>query len=171
VLTLALTILLCTTSLATAHRLSGKPQTLKGKLTLAQAQVRHDRAALSVLNRRGWTLIAPLDFALVSHRSWLRADVAYMRRLERLVRPFPAWWLRQALCVKSHEGGWRSNTGNGFFGAFQFDAQTWLANGGGRFARYAHMASPQQQLLVAYWTWRRRGWAPWPATSRMCGLA
>jgi len=82
---------------------------------------------------------------------------------------FPAWWLHAALCVHSHEGSWR-DPGFPYFGGMQFDLPTWYANGGGRFARYPHWATPHQQLVVAYTTWRRRGWNPWPNTSVMCGL-
>jgi hypothetical protein len=52
----------------------------------------------------------------------------------------------------------------------QFDTATWLGNGGGRYAIEANLASPLDQLLVAYRTWQARGWAPWPATAADCGL-
>lgn len=83
---------------------------------------------------------------------------------------FPRWWRDAALCVHSHEGSWRANTGNGFYGGMQFLLSTWNANGGRRYASYPHQASPQQQLAVAYTLWRRAGWSPWPNTARMCGL-
>ena len=85
-------------------------------------------------------------------------------------RPFPSWWLRAALCVHQHEGSWHANTGNGFTGGMQFLDSTWLSNGGGRYAARAFLASPHEQLHVAFVLWQRAGWGPWPNTSRMCGL-
>lgn len=82
---------------------------------------------------------------------------------------FPSGWLRDALCVHSHEGSWQ-DTGAPYYGGMQFDLSTWAANGGRRYSVYPHQASPTNQLRVAYTTWRRRGWAPWPNTARMCGL-
>jgi hypothetical protein len=78
--------------------------------------------------------------------------------------------MADALCVHSHEGAWDSNTGNGYYGGMQFDAGTWLANGGGRYAPTANLATPAEQLAVAYTTWQARGWSPWPNTAAMCGL-
>jgi hypothetical protein len=81
----------------------------------------------------------------------------------------PRWWLNAALCVHHFEGSWQ-DPDPPYFGGMQFDLQTWYSNGGGRYARYPHWASPHTQLLIAYNTWRRRGWQPWPTTARMCGL-
>ena len=94
------------------------------------------------------------------------------RRAISLERHYP-WtqaWYQAAMCVHQGEGAWNSNTGNGFYGGMQFDYTTWLSNGGGRFAEYAHLASPLEQLTVTWWTWQRRGWYPWPNTARACGL-
>lgn len=46
-------------------------------------------------------------------------------------------------------------------GKWQFDTATWLSNGGGKYAPHAHLATCHEQDLVAYATWKRRGWAPW----------
>lgn len=53
------------------------------------------------------------------------------------------------------------NTGNGYYGAWQFDYASWHANGGGRFASYPHYASKQQQDYVAWTYWQKAGWGPW----------
>jgi hypothetical protein len=87
----------------------------------------------------------------------------------RGARVFPSWWLRAALCVHSHEGSWR-DAGAPYYGGMQFDLGTWRSNGGLRYASYPHYATPHEQLRVAYATWQRRGWYPWPTTARMCGL-
>ena len=59
------------------------------------------------------------------------------------------------------------NTGNGFFGAYQFDIQTW-----GNFMGFpnAAVAPPRVQDERAWQTYLARGWQPWPACSRMLGL-
>lgn len=53
------------------------------------------------------------------------------------------------------------NTGNGYYGAWQFDYPSWHANGGGQFANYPHYASKQQQDYVAWTYWKKAGWGPW----------
>jgi hypothetical protein len=87
------------------------------------------------------------------------------------VQGLPAWWISQAMCVHQGESSaWDTNTGNGYYGGLQFDVTTWLANGGGRFAPRADLASEADQLQVAYQTWLQRGWSPWPNTAAACGL-
>lgn len=48
-----------------------------------------------------------------------------------------------------------------YYGAWQFDRQTWLSNGGGRFGRTANQAPPWAQDLIMWKTHRARGWQPW----------
>ncbi|MFI0433421.1 MAG: transglycosylase family protein [Candidatus Nanopelagicales bacterium] len=54
-----------------------------------------------------------------------------------------------------------TNTGNGYYGAWQFDYPSWHANGGGQFSAYPNYASKDQQDYVAYTYWQRAGWGPW----------
>jgi len=79
-----------------------------------------------------------------------------------------AVWLRQALCIHRHEGGWHVNTGNGYYGGMQFALSTWRRAGG---SGYPHVASVREQLFRAWRIWRMNGgsWAEWP-TRRYCGL-
>ena len=69
----------------------------------------------------------------------------------------------KARSIRQRESGgnYNINTGNGYYGAWQFDRGTWLANGGARFSHYAHQAPKWAQDYVAYRTYRARGWAPW----------
>ena len=53
------------------------------------------------------------------------------------------------------------NTGNGYYGAWQFDLPSWYANGGGQFAGLPNYATKDQQDFVAYTYWQRAGWGPW----------
>lgn len=76
-----------------------------------------------------------------------------------------ARWARQPTArkiVQRESGGnYRINTGNGYYGAWQFLQSTWLANGGGRYARYPHQAPRWAQDHIAYRAWRKAGWQPW----------
>lgn len=64
-------------------------------------------------------------------------------------------------------GNYAINTGNGFYGAYQFDRSTW--NGLG-YSGTANQASPATQDAAAARLQAQRGWSPWPACSRMLGL-
>jgi len=93
-------------------------------------------------------------------------------------KPLPKQFVRGALCIHRYEGSWR-DTGAPYYGGLQFDYGfmstygTWLLRNRGTADRW----TPHEQLTVAYrayrgWKgYRGRGWSPWPATSRMCGLA
>lgn len=87
-----------------------------------------------------------------------------------LSAPWSTAWYNGAICVHEHEGAWNSNTGNGYYGGFQYLTSTWLASGGGQYASRADLATPYEQLLVTYHVTSRSGWGQWPNTARMCGL-
>lgn len=59
-------------------------------------------------------------------------------------------------------GNYSTNTGNGFYGAYQFDLQTWGSVGG---SGLPSDASPAEQDYRAALLWRSRGSGPWP----VCG--
>ena len=84
--------------------------------------------------------------------------------------PWTAAWYRGAICVHEHEGAWNSNTGNGYYGGFQYLTSTWINSGGGQYASRADLATPHEQLLVTWHVTRSSGWGQWPNTARMCGL-
>jgi len=92
----------------------------------------------------------------------------------------PAWWLKQAVCIHSHEGAWNDNTGNRYFGGMQFLQSTWEKIGGphelafdhpGDQANYPFNVSPREQLYYAYLVWLRdhHSWSEW-GTAGVCGL-
>ncbi|MFM2438066.1 MAG: hypothetical protein RLZ55_883 [Actinomycetota bacterium] len=68
-----------------------------------------------------------------------------------------------AMAVKSCESGnnYSTNTGNGYYGAWQFDISSWLANGGGAYAATPDQASAAAQDQVAYNYYQSAGWGPW----------
>lgn len=64
-------------------------------------------------------------------------------------------------------GNYARNSGNGYYGAYQFDIGTWGGYGG--YAR-ADLAPPAIQDEKARQTQSARGWYPWPACARKLGL-
>lgn len=77
-------------------------------------------------------------------------------------------WDALARCESG--GNWAINTGNGYYGGLQFNRGTWLGNGGGKYAPYAHLATREQQIAIAEKVRAARGFKPWPACSRKLGL-
>lgn len=70
---------------------------------------------------------------------------------------------RLATCESGNKAD--TNTGNGFYGEYQFDGETWTANGGGQYASRADLASNDEQTVIAEKLEEDRGWQPWPACS------
>ncbi len=60
-----------------------------------------------------------------------------------------------------------ANTGNGFYGAYQFDARTWHGLG---YSALPSNASPSTQDAAANELQAQRGWQPWPGCSRKLSL-
>jgi hypothetical protein len=64
-------------------------------------------------------------------------------------------------------GNYAINTGNGFYGAYQFDLRTWHGLG---YDGKPSDAAPGTQDRAARTLQAQRGWQPWPACSRKLGL-
>ena len=87
------------------------------------------------------------------------ADAEFARRGRR--DPTPTQWEALRQCESS--GNYLVNTGNGYYGAYQFDQSTWESVGGsGR----PHWAEPVVQDARARLLFARRGWQPWPICGR-----
>lgn len=68
-------------------------------------------------------------------------------------------------------GQWSINTGNGFSGGLQFVTATWLANGGGEFAPEPHLATREEQIIVARRLLRAAGdFSHWPDCAQQLRL-
>ncbi len=70
--------------------------------------------------------------------------------------PSSADWAALRQCESG--GNYRINTGNGYYGAYQFDLSTWRSVGG---AGRPDQASAAEQNFRALYLYRMRGWAPW----------
>ncbi|WP_431873373.1 transglycosylase family protein [Amycolatopsis sacchari] len=78
--------------------------------------------------------------------------------------PAASTWLKLRMCESSNR--YATNTGNGYYGAYQFDLPTWRSVGGqGR----PDLASPAEQDYRALYLYRMRGWQPWECAG-MLGL-
>ncbi|WP_407638766.1 transglycosylase family protein [Allokutzneria albata] len=72
--------------------------------------------------------------------------------------------------AKCESGGNASiNTGNGYSGLYQFKQSTWLAYGGGAYAKNAHQATAAQQTEIAARLLAARGPGQWPACTKKTG--
>ncbi len=63
-------------------------------------------------------------------------------------------------------GRYNINTGNGYYGAYQFDLSTWRSVGG---SGLPSDAAPAEQDYRALYLYRMRGWSPWTCAS-LAGL-
>lgn len=74
--------------------------------------------------------------------------------------PSASDWYRLRMCESSDN--YSINTGNGHYGAYQFDLPTWQSVGG---TGYPYQASPGEQDARALILYRERGWQPWQCAS------
>ncbi len=73
-----------------------------------------------------------------------------------------------ALRICESSGDYGANTGNGYYGAYQFSLTTWNWIG---YSGYPHEAAPWVQDEAAVALYNINGWSPWPACSASLGLA
>jgi uncharacterized protein YabE (DUF348 family) len=71
--------------------------------------------------------------------------------------------------LRSCEAGGRytTNTGNGYYGAYQYNISTWAGYGGYTLPSDAPAALQDER---AWQTYQKRGWQPWPSCSKSQGL-
>jgi hypothetical protein len=74
-------------------------------------------------------------------------------------------WYELRMCESG--GDYSTNTGNGFYGAYQFALSTWLGLG---FTGLPSNAPPAVQDRAAQELQARSGWGQWPACSAKLGL-
>lgn len=113
-----------------------------------------------------WQVIARW---LGSRSERVRADE---RPLSERIPNYSAW-----MCIAKHEagpehGGWRANTGNGYYGGLQMDRQ-FQQTYAPRLYREKGTAdnwTAEEQMRTAERARATRGFHPWPNTARTCGL-
>lgn len=67
-------------------------------------------------------------------------------------------WYQLRMCESGNN--YATNTGNGYYGAYQYDLRTWANYGG--YSR-PDLAPPAVQDAKARETHAQRGWSPWPS--------
>jgi resuscitation-promoting factor RpfA len=77
----------------------------------------------------------------------------------------PDAWAQLRMCESS--GNYATNTGNGYYGAYQFNLATWQGLG---YAGLPSSAPAAVQDQAAQKLYAARGWQPWPACSAKLGL-
>lgn len=93
-------------------------------------------------------------------------------RVLPLAGPGPALgdaWYQLRMCESGNT--YERNSGNGYYGAYQFNISTWRSNApdGWQDVR-PDQAPPAIQDQAALNLYNARGWSPWPACSRKLGL-
>ena len=159
---------------AAGRRISVKQPEILGQIARYQRMTwRWQRVMSAPLTRSSATARRARSAA---YRRWVR-DLWRRRalRTRRLAQNPPhrgAW-----LCLYAHERhpamGWRTNTGNGFYGGLQMD-WSFMATYGGRLLRTKGTAN-RWTALEQMWVGERalragRGFHPWPRSARACGL-
>jgi hypothetical protein len=98
----------------------------------------------------------------------LRASRSALRAAAPAAAPEPGYehdvWTRLRNCEAG--GNYQRNSGNGFYGAYQFAPGTWRSLG---YPGMPHQAPPEQQDEAARRLQARSGWGQWPACSRRIG--
>jgi len=74
-------------------------------------------------------------------------------------------WYQLRMCESTNR--YDINTGNGYYGAYQFDLATWKSVGGSGRPDQANAAEQDYRALILY---RNRGWNPW-VCARLVGLS
>lgn len=73
--------------------------------------------------------------------------------------------------LRACEGSYTSNTGNGYYGAYQFALGTWKSNAPAGYKDVLPSAAPPAvQDQAASTLYQRSGWKPWPGCTRKLGL-
>ena len=115
-----------------------------------------------------WTEARAVDRFLADHHRRDQERVAAERRRSqpRIVLASGDVWHRLAMCETGGKMN-NPNTGNGYYGFFQFDLSTWRSVGG---PGYPHEHPYEVQRAYAQELQRRSGWGRWPKCSQVLGL-
>ena len=107
---------------------------------------------------------APAD-AHTTGETARKAQPRSRARARRQAPPTAANFARLRQCESG--GNYSINTGNGYYGAYQFSARTWRGLG---YEGLPHQASAATQDEAAAKLQAQQGWRPWPGCSRKLRL-
>ena len=133
------------TAVKTAHKAAKVAEAARNAPSTPKRRVR-SRASFTLAAAAAVVLAAP---------TFLPGTAAY-------ADPSADQWAALRMCESS--GNYAINTGNGYYGAYQFDLPTWQSVGG---TGYPHQASPAEQDARALMLYRKRGWQPWECASKL----
>lgn len=136
---------------------------------------RHQAIVRRGFSRRRWVDRSPLrpgeredlarlhrcasgEMLATMRRARRRAKARFHRYFHRLIDP-PGRAYLNAVGACESSGNYATNTGNGFFGKYQFDLRTWGSVGG---RGLPSSAPPREQDVRAARLHRERGASPWP---------
>lgn len=174
--------LICAVGALTVTRSQAAPATERATRDTQAAQVLVHRIQVYKRVTWHWQRVMGLRRAPFANSASRATDLAYTRwvlslwkhRADRLAAranhpPHKSGWR----CIHAYEGGWHSNTGNGYYGGLQMDLSFQRRYGAYLLRRKgtADKWSPIEQMWVAERAHRSgRGFYPWPRTARYCGL-
>jgi hypothetical protein len=138
----------------------------------AKAKARHLhqlRVAAQARNKRHRHLIALAKATAKAREASLAKQRAKAKLRAAVAHPYTALggvWASLRHCES--QNNYATNTGNGYYGAYQFSTASWRAVGG---SGLPSAASPQVQDAAAKALYSRQGWHAWPTCSWRVGLA
>ena len=162
--------------LAFATAVSTATLTLSATVATAQAATHHpiavsaSRAAhrhhAAVLRHRSRAALTARHFPRARRVAPLTAAALFRQGATvRLFVPLQGVWQHLRVCESG--GNYFENTGNGYYGAYQFSLSTWQGLG---MSGLPSQASPGVQDEAAVRLQRRSGWGSWPTCSWMLNL-
>jgi hypothetical protein len=107
----------------------------------------------------------PADAAVTKKKKKNRAGRSYRRAARPQAPATAANFARLRQCES--RGNYSINTGNGYYGAYQFGRRTWRGLG---YSGLPHQAPPHIQDEAAARLQAQRGWQPWPGCARKLRL-
>ncbi|GAB3307658.1 hypothetical protein GCM10027298_29070 [Epidermidibacterium keratini] len=111
---------------------------------------------------RGRSMRSRASFTLAAAAAAVLAAPVLMPSTPAYADPSADQWAALRMCESSNR--YSINTGNGYYGAYQFDLPTWQSVGG---TGYPHQASAAEQDARALMLYRKRGWQPWECASKL----
>jgi hypothetical protein len=92
-------------------------------------------------------------------RMHVKGHARTVARWRQVARPYRAWLASTRACeVKGQPRPYRTNTGNSFYGAYQFTLRSWRAVGGRGMPHDAEPLEQDYRAVRLRWLQGRRAW-------------